>query len=92
MDLLFEESDLTFVIVSEPEISVSDNAFSGNANYLRYFRHSMGSGLFLVVADKVVPFGNKQMANLEIGDHAANDIPVWRMFNGRAPGERSVEH
>jgi FdhD protein len=74
VNLLLEESDLTFVVLSEPEIPVPDNTLPRYADQLRDFRHRIGSGRSLVMANEVMPFGNKQMANLKIGnEHALND-------------------
>jgi FdhD protein len=74
VNLLLEESDLTFVVVSEPEVSVPHYAFPRDADQFLNFRHGKGSGRFLMMANEVVALRNKQMTNLETGNnHVVND-------------------
>jgi len=56
---MLEESDLTLIVVSETEISVSDNPLASNAHDSRYFRHVMSPRRFAVVTNKVVPLRNE---------------------------------
>jgi hypothetical protein len=88
VNLLLEESDLAFVVVSESEVPIPDNAFPRDTDQFGDFRHGIGSRRLLVMANEVVPFRNKQMANLEIGnDHRGTIIPVCGMFNAAIAAE-----
>lgn len=58
-----KESDLTFVIVLEIEISIAANATASDAFYLGRFNHLMRIRFATVMANKIVSRGDEQVTN-----------------------------
>ena len=58
-----KESDLTFVIVLEIEVSITANTTPRNAFYFGRFNHRIRVGFAAVMANKIVSRGNEQMTN-----------------------------
>ena len=58
-----KESDLTFVIVLEIEVSITADAAPSHAFYLGLFNHRMRIRFAAMMANKIVSCGNEQMTN-----------------------------
>ena len=58
-----EESNLTFVVVLEIEVTITANAAPGQAFDLRNFDHGMRIRLATVVADKIVSTRDVKVAD-----------------------------
>lgn len=58
-----KESDLTFVIVLEIEVSITANTTPSHAFYFGCFNHRMRVRFAPVMANKIVSPGNEQVTN-----------------------------
>ena len=58
-----KESDLTFIIVLEIEVSITANTTPRHTFYFRYFNHRMRVRFAPVMANKIVSPGNEQVTN-----------------------------
>jgi len=58
-----KESDLTFVIVLEIEVSITANTTPRHTFYLGHFNHRMRVRFAAVMANKIVARGNEQVTN-----------------------------
>jgi len=58
-----KESDLTFVIVLEIEVSIAANTTPRHAFYFRRFNHRMRARFAPVMTNKIVSRGNEQVTN-----------------------------
>ena len=73
-DFQRKESDLTFVIVLEIEVSIAANATAREAFYFGYFNHRMRIRLPSMMTNKIVSRGNEQVTNLH-RIHATIEAP-----------------
>ena len=69
-----KESDLTFVIVLEIEVSITANATPRHAFYFGRFNHPVRVRFAAVMANKIVSCGNEQVTNFH-RSHATIETP-----------------
>ena len=71
-----KESDLTFVIVLEIEVSITANTTPRHTFYLGHFNHRMRVRFPPVMANKIVSRGNEQVTNFH-RTHATIEAPQF---------------
>ncbi len=71
-----KESDLTFVIVLEIEVSITANTAPRHAFYFGRFNHRMGVRFAPMMANKIVSRGNEQVTNFH-RTHATIEAPQF---------------
>ncbi len=69
-----KESDLTFVIVLEIEVSITANTTPRYTFYFERFNHRMRVRFPAVMANKIVSCGNEQVTNFH-RSHATMEAP-----------------